>query len=84
MANFPLGQNFQIELSIFSKLQKEIVGGIPMPCYLMITVFPSLLICKYPVQTRILVHIEKNNFLPLLISYLKVSTDPDWSWGYLL
>jgi len=47
----------------------------------MVFVFPSLLICKCPVQTPILVHIEKNKFLPLMISYLKVATDPEWSWG---
>lgn len=43
----------------------------------MIAAFPSLLVFKYSAQTPTLVHIERNNFLPLLIGYLKVSTDPD-------
>lgn len=48
----------------------------------MIAAFPSLLVFKHSAQTPTLVHIERNNFLPLLIGYLKVSTDPDWSCCY--
>lgn len=82
MVHFLSGKNFQIKTSIISSFKKKWLEKFLWHMSSNEAAI-LLLICKCPLQTPILIHMEKNKFLPLLVGYLKFSMDPDWFLGCL-